>query len=105
MNIRDVMKRGELLADESYRRQFRKDLAKKYGPRVWHRDLYDAQIPGSNAAQQLLKCGQVENVAQALAIGLEQDREVGVTGCDLEQVVAALPLLPEGSPLARPAAR
>ncbi|WP_067702797.1 N-acyl-D-amino-acid deacylase family protein [Nocardia jejuensis] len=46
LNIRDVMKRGELLADESYRRQFRKDLAKKYGPRVWHRDLYDAQIVG-----------------------------------------------------------
>ncbi|MEV2222475.1 amidohydrolase family protein [Nocardia vinacea] len=44
LNIRDVMKRGELLADESYRRQFRKDLSKKYGPRVWHRDLYDAQI-------------------------------------------------------------
>ncbi|WP_433205355.1 N-acyl-D-amino-acid deacylase family protein [Nocardia sp. CA-107356] len=44
LNIRDVMKRGELLADESYRRQFRKDLTKKFGPRVWHRDLYDAQI-------------------------------------------------------------
>lgn len=46
LNIRDVMKRGQLLADESYRRRFRKDLAKKYGPRVWHRDLYDAQIVG-----------------------------------------------------------
>ncbi|QIS11899.1 N-acyl-D-amino-acid deacylase family protein [Nocardia arthritidis] len=44
LNIRDVMKRGELLADETYRRQFRKDLAKRFGPRVWHRDLYDAQI-------------------------------------------------------------
>ncbi|MEV6768290.1 hypothetical protein AB0N05_06600 [Nocardia sp. NPDC051030] len=44
LNIRDVMKRGELLADESYRRQFRQDLTKKYGPRVWNRDLYDAQI-------------------------------------------------------------
>ncbi|MEC3918905.1 N-acyl-D-amino-acid deacylase family protein [Nocardia sp. CDC160] len=44
LNIRDVMKRGELLADEGYRRQFRKDLAKKYGPRVWNRDLYDAVI-------------------------------------------------------------
>ncbi|WP_405496896.1 amidohydrolase family protein [Nocardia sp. NBC_00511] len=44
LNIRDVMKRGELLADEDYRRRFRKDLAKKYGPRVWHRDLYDAVI-------------------------------------------------------------
>ncbi|MGW2660037.1 N-acyl-D-amino-acid deacylase family protein [Nocardia tengchongensis] len=44
LNIRDVMKRGELLADESYRRAFRKDLAKKFGPRVWNRDLYDAVI-------------------------------------------------------------
>ncbi|MVU80973.1 amidohydrolase family protein [Nocardia sp. ET3-3] len=44
LNIRDVMKRGELLADEDYRRRFRKDLAKKFGPRVWNRDLYDAVI-------------------------------------------------------------
>lgn len=44
LNIRDVMKRGELLADEEYRRLFRKDLTKKYGPRVWHRDLYDSVI-------------------------------------------------------------
>ncbi|WP_433666403.1 N-acyl-D-amino-acid deacylase family protein [Nocardia sp. CA-136227] len=44
LNIRDAMKRGELLADEDYRRRFRKDLAKKYGPRVWNRDLYDAVI-------------------------------------------------------------
>ncbi|MEU7221706.1 N-acyl-D-amino-acid deacylase family protein [Nocardia iowensis] len=51
LNIRDVMKRGELLADESYRRQFRKDLAKKYGPRVWHRDLYDAQIVACPASE------------------------------------------------------
>ncbi|MEV0764387.1 amidohydrolase family protein [Nocardia sp. NPDC050435] len=44
LNIRDVMRRGELLADETYRRRFRKDLAKRFGPRVWHRDLHDAQI-------------------------------------------------------------
>jgi N-acyl-D-aspartate/D-glutamate deacylase len=44
LNIRDVVKRGELLADESYRRRFRKDLTKKFGPRVWNRDLYDARI-------------------------------------------------------------
>ncbi|MEV6560548.1 amidohydrolase family protein [Nocardia sp. NPDC051756] len=60
LNIRDVMKRGELLADESYRRQFRKDLAKKYGPRVWHRDLYDAQIMACPEAEVVGKSfGQV----------------------------------------------
>ncbi|MEV6278779.1 hypothetical protein [Nocardia sp. NPDC051832] len=44
LNIRDVMKRSALLADEEYRRRFRKDLAKRFGPRVWHRDLHDAEI-------------------------------------------------------------
>lgn len=43
LNIRDVMARGELLADESYRRAFRKDMSDK-GFKVWHRDLYDAEI-------------------------------------------------------------
>lgn len=33
-----------LLADEEYRRWFRKDYDKKYGPRVWHRDFFDAEI-------------------------------------------------------------
>ncbi|MFJ4650319.1 amidohydrolase family protein [Nocardia sp. NPDC088792] len=44
LNVRDEMERGKLLADESYRRRFRKDVAKRFGPRVWHRDLYDAEI-------------------------------------------------------------
>jgi N-acyl-D-aspartate/D-glutamate deacylase len=44
LNVRDVMQRGKLLADEEYRRWFRKDVAKRFGPRVWHRDLYDAEI-------------------------------------------------------------
>lgn len=44
LNIRDELGRGKLLADESYRRAFRKDLAKRFGSRVWHRDLNDAQI-------------------------------------------------------------
>jgi N-acyl-D-aspartate/D-glutamate deacylase len=44
LNFRDEMSRGRLLADESYRRQFRKDLAKRFGPRVWSRDLSDAEI-------------------------------------------------------------
>ncbi|KRB79569.1 hypothetical protein ASE01_22815 [Nocardioides sp. Root190] len=33
-----------LLQDEEYRRRFRKDYDAKYGPRVWHRDFFDAQI-------------------------------------------------------------
>ncbi|GAA4076192.1 amidohydrolase family protein [Nocardioides kongjuensis] len=33
-----------LLADEDYRRWFRKDYDKRYGPRVWHRDFFDAEI-------------------------------------------------------------
>ncbi|MFC9894125.1 amidohydrolase family protein [Nocardia sp. NPDC127579] len=36
--------RRELLRDEAYRRRFRKDYDKKYGPRVWHRDFFDAEI-------------------------------------------------------------
>ncbi|RMI34906.1 N-acyl-D-amino-acid deacylase family protein [Nocardia stercoris] len=36
--------RQELLRDEAYRRRFRKDYDKKYGPRVWHRDFFDAEI-------------------------------------------------------------
>jgi N-acyl-D-aspartate/D-glutamate deacylase len=44
LNFRDEMSRGKLLADESYRRQFRKDMTKQFGPRVWTRDLSDAEI-------------------------------------------------------------
>lgn len=39
-----IEKRRALLADEAYRRRFRKDYDKKYGPRVWHRDFFDAEI-------------------------------------------------------------
>ncbi|MBL1078853.1 amidohydrolase family protein [Nocardia sp. 2] len=46
LNIREVLARNELLADEQYRRSFRKDLSKRFGPRVWHRDLADAEIVG-----------------------------------------------------------
>jgi N-acyl-D-aspartate/D-glutamate deacylase len=46
LNVRDELARGELLADEAYRRRFRKDLAQRFGSRVWNRDLYDAQIVG-----------------------------------------------------------
>jgi N-acyl-D-glutamate deacylase len=46
LNVRDELARGRLLADEDYRRWFRRDCAKRFGARVWHRDLSDAEIVG-----------------------------------------------------------
>ncbi|MFG2444437.1 amidohydrolase family protein [Nocardia fluminea] len=43
LNIRDVIARGELLADESFRRRFRAEMTAS-GFKVWHRDLHDAEI-------------------------------------------------------------
>ena len=44
LHLKESMERDELLRDEDYRRRFRKDYASKYGPRVWHRDFFDADI-------------------------------------------------------------
>ncbi len=44
LHLRDEVERNALLADESYRRQFRKDYDTKFGVRVWHRDFFDAEI-------------------------------------------------------------
>ncbi|WP_199189809.1 amidohydrolase family protein [Mycobacterium sp. ENV421] len=44
LHLRDEVERNALLADEAYRRQFRKDYDTKYGVRVWHRDFFDAEI-------------------------------------------------------------
>ncbi|MCX5044319.1 amidohydrolase family protein [Aldersonia sp. NBC_00410] len=44
LHLRDEVERDSLLRDEGYRRQFRKDYESKFGPRVWHRDFFDAQI-------------------------------------------------------------
>ncbi|WP_194163670.1 amidohydrolase family protein [Mycolicibacterium sp. P1-5] len=44
LHLRDEVERNALLADENYRRQFRKDYESKFGVRVWHRDFFDAEI-------------------------------------------------------------
>lgn len=44
LHLQDEIERNELMRDEEYRRQFRKDYDQKYGPRVWHRDFFDAEI-------------------------------------------------------------
>ncbi len=44
LHLADEIERNTLLQQESYRRQFRRDYEKRFSPRVWHRDFYDATI-------------------------------------------------------------
>ncbi|MCV7153536.1 amidohydrolase family protein [Mycobacterium pyrenivorans] len=44
LHLQDEVDRNEMLRDESYRRQFRKEYESKFGLRVWHRDFFDAEI-------------------------------------------------------------
>lgn len=45
LHVRDQLQRNALLADESYRRRFRRQFdRRKFGPSLWHRDLHDAVI-------------------------------------------------------------
>lgn len=45
LHLRDQLQRNELLADQAYRREFRKEFDRiKLGPSLWHRDFHDAVI-------------------------------------------------------------
>ena len=44
LHLQEKIARDELMRDEDYRRRFRKDYDSKFGPRVWHRDFFDAEI-------------------------------------------------------------
>lgn len=44
LHLQTEIERNQLMRDEGYRRRFRKDYDSKYGPRVWHRDFFDAEI-------------------------------------------------------------
>jgi N-acyl-D-aspartate/D-glutamate deacylase len=44
LHLKDEVDRNKLLGNESYRRWFRKDYERRFTPRVWHRDFYDAEI-------------------------------------------------------------
>lgn len=44
LHLKDQVERNALLQDEEYRRRFRRDYERKWSPRVWHRDFYDAHI-------------------------------------------------------------
>ncbi|MEO6793742.1 MAG: amidohydrolase family protein [Mycobacterium sp.] len=60
LHLKESMERDELMRDEAYRRRFRADYDKKYGPRVWHRDFFDAEIVDCPDASMIGKSfGQV----------------------------------------------
>ena len=44
LHLRDEVERNQMLRDEAYRRQFRKQYESKFGVRVWHRNFFDADI-------------------------------------------------------------
>ena len=46
LHLRDEVERNELLRDDTYRREFRKQYESKFGMRVWQRDFFDAEIVG-----------------------------------------------------------
>src|SRR5205823_14975623 len=62
-------------------------------------------LPGTYGAHQVAQAVHVEDVAQALPVGLDQDGKLGVLAGDLQQVVAAVALLPERGALTRTASR
>jgi len=60
LHLKDEMQRNQLMLDPSYRRWFRKNYEKRFGPRVWQRDFHDAFIVGCPDASLVGKSfGQV----------------------------------------------
>ena len=68
-------------------------------------DGHDLDLPSPQVGEHLAQGGQVEHVVEALAGGLEQDREVGVPSGDGEQVGGPLALLPQRGAAVGAAAR
>ena len=68
-------------------------------------DLDQRELAAVQRGQQLDQAGHVEHVAQALAVGLEHDRELAVLLGHLEQRLRLQPLLPQRRALARSRAR
>lgn len=44
LHLVDAVERNHLMADEAYRRKFRRDYEKRFTPRVWQRDFGDAFV-------------------------------------------------------------
>ncbi|GLD08427.1 MULTISPECIES: N-acyl-D-amino-acid deacylase family protein [Mycobacterium] len=84
MHLADCVERDELMADEAYRRRFRKDYDKKFGIKVWHRDFFDAEIVdcpdrsviGKSFGQVGLERGGLHPVDAFLDLVLEHGKAV-----------------------------
>ena len=61
-------------------------------------DAVDGDLAARDAAEDLAQRVEVEHVRQALAIGLDEDREAAVAAGDGQQVGRSLALLPERRP-------
>ena len=68
-------------------------------------DVDEVDLARAQPGEQALQRRQVEDVLEALPVGLEHDRERAVAARDLEQRLRLQPLLPERRALAGPAAR
>ena len=58
-------------------------------------DLDQRELAPVQLGQQVVQAGQVQHVAQDLAVGLEHDRELRVAARDLQQRLRLQPLLPQ----------
>jgi len=67
--------------------------------------LDQRQLARVEPAEELLETGQVEHVAQTLAVGLEHDRKLAVALRDLQQRLRFEALLPQRGALAGPGPR
>jgi N-acyl-D-aspartate/D-glutamate deacylase len=84
LHLRDEVERNALLADEDYRRRFRKDYDARFGMRVWHRDFFDAEIVdcpdesviGKSFGEVGLDRGGLHPVDAFLDLVLEHGREL-----------------------------
>lgn len=83
LHLAEKVARDDLLRDPAYRARFRKDYESKYGPRVWHRDLFDAEI---------VACPDASVVGKSFgAVGVER----GTPGTPVHPVDAFLDLVLE----------
>ncbi|WP_445170429.1 N-acyl-D-amino-acid deacylase family protein [Mycolicibacterium sp. Dal123E01] len=65
LHLRDEMERNELMRDEAYRREFRKDYDNKFKIGAWHKDFFDADI---------VSCPDLALVGKTFGqIGLDRD--------------------------------
>src|SRR5262249_28779858 len=85
------------------------DVVEEKGGRIRRRgrclDVDEVDLPRAQALEQALQRGQVEDVLETLAVGLEHDRKGWVFPSHLEKGLRLQPLLPERRSLVGPAPR